>query len=264
DTTIYDFAAYSKVKQGGMWILSKDGKVDIKATEAYNTASFNGELPKENNQATEEGELLKATLESLKQNKDPITGHEISKAQSFGILTSLVFGYTTKKYRGKKLTIQRSTLSNMNRTIKSKSIITSEIEEKILWGQRKNLNKNEIIGGHSSNINNRHSNYAVEIVKINPDGTKEVRFTTQFPDGNLAKIKKSTIFPDDWSDNQILDRVKNIGDSSPIRVRERDGASLHRAIIEGVEIDVIKLGDNIISGYPTGQVNAPFPGGFTK
>ncbi|EAF3628011.1 hypothetical protein CT737_14855, partial [Listeria monocytogenes] len=47
DTTIYDFTSYSKVKQGGMWILSKDGKVDIKVTEAYNTANFNGELPKE-------------------------------------------------------------------------------------------------------------------------------------------------------------------------------------------------------------------------
>ncbi|EBB5817239.1 hypothetical protein HY13_06150 [Listeria monocytogenes] len=119
DTTIYDFVAYSKVKQGGMWILSKDGKVDIKATEAYNTASFNGELPKDSNQATEEGELLKATLESLKQNKDPITGQEISKAQSFGILTSLVFGYTTKKYRGKKLSISKSELEKIKNASES-------------------------------------------------------------------------------------------------------------------------------------------------
>ncbi|EAD8958751.1 LXG domain-containing protein [Listeria monocytogenes] len=119
DTTIYDFASYSQVKQGGMWILSKDGKVDIKATEAYNTASFNGELPKGNNQATEEGELLKATLESLKQNKDPITGQEISKAQSFGILTSLVFGYTTKKYRGKKLSISKSELEKIKNASES-------------------------------------------------------------------------------------------------------------------------------------------------
>ncbi|MBC2001207.1 LXG domain-containing protein [Listeria marthii] len=119
DTTIYDFAAYSKLKQGGMWILSKDGQVDIKATEAYNTASFNGELPKESNQAMEEGELLKATLESLKQNKDPITGQEISKAQSFGILTSLVFGYTTKKYRGKKLSISKSELEEIKNASES-------------------------------------------------------------------------------------------------------------------------------------------------
>ncbi|EAD3475514.1 hypothetical protein H4732_000268 [Listeria monocytogenes] len=119
DTTIYDFASYSKVKQGGMWILSKEGKVDIKATEAYNTASFNGELPKDSNQATEEGELLKATLESLEQNKDPITGQEISKAQSFGILTSLVFGYTTKAYRGKKLSISKCELEKIKNASES-------------------------------------------------------------------------------------------------------------------------------------------------
>lgn len=112
DTTVYDFTSYSKVKQGGMWILSKGGIVDIRATEAYNTAIFNGEISKESNQATEEAELLKATLDSLKQNKDPITGREISKSQSFGILTSLIFGYTTKGYRGKKSLYRRAPYQN--------------------------------------------------------------------------------------------------------------------------------------------------------
>ncbi|MBC1574665.1 transposase [Listeria booriae] len=146
----------------------------------------------------------------------------------------------------------------------SKSIITSEMEEKILWGQRKNPNKNEIIGGHSSTINNSNPNYATETIKINSERTRDIKFTTQFPDGNLAKIKNSTVFPDGWSDTKILDSIKDIGNSSPISVRGRDGATFHRAIVDGVEIDVIKLGDNIISGYPTGKVNAPFPGGFTR
>lgn len=39
---------------------------------------------------------------------------------------------------------------------------------------------------------------------------------------------------------------------------------LHRGVINGVEIDVIKIGDKVISGYPTGQTNAPLPGGFTN
>ncbi len=45
-------------------------------------------------------------------------------------------------------------------------------------------------------------------------------------------------------------------------VRERDGATWHRQIIDGVEIDVIKLGDDVISGYPTGKTGAPNPSGF--
>ncbi|HBM3444450.1 TPA: EndoU domain-containing protein [Listeria innocua] len=177
DTTIYDFAAYSKVKQGSMWILSKDGKVDIKATEAYNTASFNGELSKESNQATEEGELLKATLESLKQNKDPITGQEISKAQSFGILTSLVFGYTTKGYRGKKLTISKSALiklkkeravfegnKKVNRNNKFK--FCENVRNHLKNVEKVNIKKG-VIGGHNINeFNNALKKQGVDIEEL--------------------------------------------------------------------------------------------------
>ncbi|EQC0676598.1 T7SS effector LXG polymorphic toxin [Listeria innocua] len=177
DATIYDFAAYSKVKQGGMWILSKDGKVDIKATEAYNTASFNGELPKESNQATEEGELLKATLESLKQNKDPITGQEISKAQSFGILTSLVFGYATKGYRGKKLTISKSALiklkkeravfegnKKVNRNNKFK--FCENVRNHLKNVEKVNIKKG-VIGGHNINeFNNALKKQGVDIEEL--------------------------------------------------------------------------------------------------
>ncbi|EGO8792196.1 EndoU domain-containing protein [Enterococcus faecalis] len=138
------------------------------------------------------------------------------------------------------------------------------MEEKILWGQRKNPTKNEIIGEHSSSINNNHPNFATETIKINPDGTKDIKIVTQFPDGNLSKIKNSTVFPNGWSDTKILDSIKNVGNSPTISVRGRDGATWHRTIVDGVEIDVIKLGDNIVSGYPTGKVNAPIPGGFTK
>lgn len=53
-----------------------------------------------------------------------------------------------------------------------------------------------------------------------------------------------------------------MGDSPAISVRSRDGATWHRQIIDGVEIDVIKIGDDVISGYPTGKTNAPKPSGF--
>ena len=36
----------------------------------------------------------------------------------------------------------------------------------------------------------------------------------------------------------------------------------HRQIINGVEIDVIKINNEVVSGYPTGKVNAPYPSGF--
>jgi hypothetical protein len=35
-------------------------------------------------------------------------------------------------------------------------------------------------------------------------------------------------------------------------------------MVDGVEIDVIKIGDTVVSGYTTGQINAPLPVGFSK
>ena len=49
-----------------------------------------------------------------------------------------------------------------------------------------------------------------------------------------------------------------------LSTRARDGATFHRQIINDVEIDVIKIENNVISGYPTGKVGAPYPSGFQK
>ncbi|MEW4411866.1 EndoU domain-containing protein [Clostridium sp. AN503] len=138
------------------------------------------------------------------------------------------------------------------------SNISPEMEEKILEGQRVGTS-NKIIGGHSSNtVNNNSPNFAVEEVKINPDGTKVVKYYKQFPDGNVSRLKTSTLFPESWSDNEIIDAVQNIADSKPIGTRPLDGQTLHRGNINGVEIDVIKQGNDVISAYPVG--GKPTPG----
>lgn len=144
----------------------------------------------------------------------------------------------------------------------SKTIITPEMEEKILLGQRKNPAKNELIGGHSPDINNSNPNYAVEVLQTNPDGTQKVKFVTQYADGNLSNIKTSTLFPDSWSNEKIINSIKMVGDSSPIGVRTSDGAMLYRDIIDGVQIEVIKVGDTVTSGYPTGGVKTGLLPGF--
>lgn len=200
----------------------------------------------------------------MKEGTDPVTGQEISKAQGFGIISGLVFRYTVGGYKGKKFKIPKDWLHRRKKASGTNSIITPEMEEKILWGQRINPNKNKIIGGHSSEISNSHPNYAVEEIILNPDGTRKLKYTTQFPGGNLSKIKTSTVFPDGWSDAKILESSKSIGNNTPISIRASDGATWHRSIVDGVEIDVIKRGNEIISAYPTGTVNGPPPVGFSK
>lgn len=88
------------------------------------------------------------------------------------------------------------------------------------------------------------------------------KFCTQLEDGNLSKIKKSTIFPDSWSNDEIIKNIKIVGDSKSIGVRASDGATLHRGVINGVQIEVIKIGDNVVSGYPTGGLHDKLLSGF--
>lgn len=140
--------------------------------------------------------------------------------------------------------------------------ISPEMKEKILEGQRKNPSKNEVIGGHSSQINNENSKFAVEVLSENMDGTKNIKYIKDFQDGSISKIEKSTIFPDSWSESKIITSIEQVGNSPTIATRTRDGATFHRGIIDRVEIDVIKIGDNVVSGYSTGKVNAPKPSGF--
>ena len=129
--------------------------------------------------------------------------------------------------------------------------ISDNMVEKILYGARKAEGKNALIGGHSSQIL-EHSNYAVEVVAKNADGSQKVKFVTLFVDGNVSKIKTSTLFPDTWTDKDIIDAIKNVGSTPAIGKRIRDGATLHRQIIDGVQVEVIKNGSDVVSGYPTG------------
>ncbi|MGF7048376.1 hypothetical protein J2T13_002884 [Paenibacillus sp. DS2015] len=110
-----------------------------------------------------------------------------------------------------------------------KTVISPEMETKILEGQRK-IPKNDLIGGHSPSINNANDIFVVEVLSTNADGTKNVVFTKQFPDGNISKLKRSTLFPDSWSDEQILKNITDVGNTPTISTRIRDGATWHRAL----------------------------------
>ncbi|MCJ46449.1 transposase [Listeria monocytogenes] len=253
----FNFDKYQKTYRGQMWVLMKNGIVDVEATNAYNSAVLGGEMPHESNEAQEEAELLQAVIQSVKEGTDPVTGQEISKAQGFSIISGLFFRYTVGGYKGKKFKVSKNILDGIKKSRNSKSILTSEMEAKILEGQRKGTT-NGINGGHSSNINNANPNFATETVKVNQDGTKVIKFTKQFPDGNISKIKTSTIFPEDWSDKDIIDSILKVSNSNAIGQRNIDGLTLHRGKINGVEIDVIKKGNEIISGYPVG--GKPTPG----
>ncbi|EAF6812253.1 TPA_asm: transposase [Listeria monocytogenes] len=116
--TTFNFDEYQKTYRGQMWVLMKNGIVDVEATNAYNAAVLNGELLHESNEAQEEAELLQAVIQLVKEGIDPVTGQEISKAQGFGIISGFIFYYTAGGYKGKKIKIPKKWLDrrrNVNR-----------------------------------------------------------------------------------------------------------------------------------------------------
>ncbi|ENG4425160.1 transposase [Listeria monocytogenes] len=120
--TTFNFDEYQKTYRGQMWVLMKNGIVDVEATNAYNAAVLNGELPHESNEAQEEAELLQAVIQSVKEGIDPVTGQEISKAQGFGIISGFIFYYTAGGYKGKKIKIPKNILDKIKAAKKIKYI----------------------------------------------------------------------------------------------------------------------------------------------
>ncbi|EAD5762309.1 transposase [Listeria monocytogenes] len=127
----FDFDEYQKTYRGQMWVLMKNGIVDVEATNAYNAAVLNGELPHESHEAQEEAELLQAVIQSVKEGIDPVTGQEISKAQGFGIISGLIFRYTAGGYKGKKFKIPKDWLRRRKKASGAKGFNIDEIHPKL-------------------------------------------------------------------------------------------------------------------------------------
>ncbi|QTD49473.1 Ig-like domain-containing protein [Sulfidibacter corallicola] len=132
------------------------------------------------------------------------------------------------------------------------TVISTTMLNKILFGERV-LPGNTLRGGHSSLINEMNPDYAVEVLSTNPNGTRVVKFITQYSDGNLSKIKKSTLFPNSWSDSDIIQAILEVGDSPAIFSQINNQATMHRLIVKGIEVEVFKIGPRVISAYPTGN-----------
>lgn len=111
----YNFNEYEIRWNGTTHILLKGDVVDAEATAAYNDVMTKGELPKLSNQAIESAEEIKTVVKALEKGQDPITGQEISKAQSFGITMGLVYMYAGGKYKGRKIKLPKSALENLEK-----------------------------------------------------------------------------------------------------------------------------------------------------
>ncbi|MBC1723453.1 T7SS effector LXG polymorphic toxin [Listeria seeligeri] len=131
-----NFDDYQKTYQGHTWILMKDGKVDAEATDAYNEAILNGTLPHEANQAELSAEMLEKIIHSIRNGRAPLTGQEISKAQSLSLISGLLFYYTSRKYKGKKISLSRNELAKIKN---SSNKYNTKIDSKVIEVEKAEL-----------------------------------------------------------------------------------------------------------------------------
>ncbi|KXW92624.1 transposase [Listeria monocytogenes] len=198
--TTFNFDEYQKTYRGQMWVLMKNGIVDIEATNAYNVAVFGGEMPHESNEAQEEAELLQAIIQSVREGIDPVTGQEISKAQGFSITSGVIFYYVGGGYKGKKLKIPKKLLNNIkNRRSKTPKLSTlSEKEQLKLANKYKKKSPIAIPDNAKIKAQTKKAGYEQISYKWkDADGvTFEVRWHTRTPgapkeQGNTFVVEKS-------------------------------------------------------------------------
>ncbi|MBF2536961.1 EndoU domain-containing protein [Listeria marthii] len=211
----FNFDEYQKTYRGQMWVLMKNGIVDVEATNAYNAAVLGGEMPHESNEAQEEAELLQAVVQSVREGTDPITGQEISKSQGFGIISGLIFRYTVGGYKGKKFKLPKAWLNRRKKASGVKKIEkTPELEDHIRNTDPNVPRKRGIGGAHNSEEFFKND---VEIVKQTPTdipGVSVVEYRIPEldvkgnPTGRYKKtIYKKTIYnPKVISDEEYINR----------------------------------------------------------
>ncbi|HAO5758496.1 TPA: transposase [Listeria monocytogenes] len=196
----FNFDEYQKTYRGQMWVLMKNGIVDVEATNAYNVAVFGGEMPHESNEAQEEAELLQAIIQSVREGIDPVTGQEISKAQGFSITSGVIFYYVGGGYKGKKLKIPKKLLNNIkNRRSKTPKLSTlSEKEQLKLANKYKKKSPIAIPDNAKIKAQTKKAGYEQISYKWkDADGvTFEVRWHTRTPgapkeQGNTFVVEKS-------------------------------------------------------------------------
>ncbi|MBF2405826.1 LXG domain-containing protein [Listeria seeligeri] len=198
--TTFNFDEYQKTYRGQMWVLMKNGIVDVEATNAYNAAVFGGEMQHESNEAQEEAELLQAIIQSVREGIDPVTGQEISKAQGFSITSGVIFYYVGGGYKGKKLKIPKKLLNNIkNRRSKTPKLSTlSEKEQLKLANKYKKKSPIAIPDNAKIKAQTKKAGYEQISYKWkDADGvTFEVRWHTRTPgapkeQGNTFVVEKS-------------------------------------------------------------------------
>jgi hypothetical protein len=100
----------------------------------------------------------------------------------------------------------------------------------------------------------------VEVIGRHADGKIDLKLMQQLVNQNggrpLPRIKRSTLFPEGWSNNDIVSSVLRVSNTPPI-ARRADGMTLHGSSVNGVQIDAIVSYGQVTSDFPSGALPTP-------
>lgn len=134
-------------------------------------------------------------------------------------------------------------------TAPPRATVSPAMREKILYGERNvvtnPMNGNVTVkmkGGHSANLL-EHPDYATQVVRQNPaQGTVTVEYVKWHDDlGVVSNIKSppSTIRVG-WTDEKVIEVTEHVANLPEVAVGQNTGSTLHRAVVEGTEWEVIR------------------------
>lgn len=126
-----------------------------------------------------------------------------------------------------------------------------------------NPSNDRIIGGHSRDAifgdeydpdDNPHGKYGnITVLSNNRDGTSTIKFQMRLPDGRISKPKTSTLAPEGWDEDAMMGATVTVGSTPPVATRQKNGDTLHRSTVNGVEWEVVKdKNGNVTASFPTG------------
>jgi hypothetical protein len=129
------------------------------------------------------------------------------------------------------------------------AIMTNQLQLKILRGK---ITKNgDLAGAHSRNIIGDPNYQVVHLPPNNANGTENYNVRKKKPDNTWTPAKQSTLPPNGWDDDDFMRATVQTA-SAPIAAHQPKNRTLHRAVIDGVNWEVVKnAAGKVISSYPT-------------
>ncbi|MBC6309513.1 hypothetical protein HCJ66_08085 [Listeria sp. FSL L7-1582] len=214
----YDFDDYTKTLEGSFWVLSKNGITNRETAEAsiaYNDGLKDGTIKIGNGDPDIDFDT--ANMLAAMDGYNLLTGEEITKAQSFSIISAVLLGGIAMKGRGIK--IPKSNLAKIQKELEIRDFSNTSKNAKEIISERVNgldlrehpTQIKQLSSKKMQELRQKVDNRTItkqEYVEYNWNkkfAKKRKAGVTEFWDMEADRITNGEFTTRNWSDNQMED-----------------------------------------------------------